>query len=186
MVLSWLRPESGIRIFLCMPDQPSWINRLPEITRTLQTPDAPPFLDRPAIERLFGLRRRQSITLMRRLGGYQVGKTFLVDRQVLLTFLEEPVRRGTADHEARRFRSVAERLGQAREERHLRRISIPTTRPIFPIDFGGLPTGIDIGQHELTVRFEHPHDLLEKLFALSQALANGYESFEAAWSGANR
>ena len=67
-----------------MPDQPSWIHRLPQITQALEAPDAPPFLDRPAIERLFGLRRRQSIALLRRLGGYQVGKTFLVDRAVLL------------------------------------------------------------------------------------------------------
>jgi hypothetical protein len=169
-----------------MPDQPSWIDRLPEIIRTLRAPDAPPFLDRSAIERLFGLRRRRSISLMRQIGGYQVGKTFLVDRDVLLAFLEDPLRRDAADQEARRFRSVGERLAQAREERRLRRVSIPIRPPIFEVDFAGLPPGIDIGRHQLTIRFEHPHDLLEKLFALSQALANEYESFEAAWTAANR
>ena len=168
-----------------MPDQPSWIDRLPEITRSLQAPDAPPFLDRSAIERLFGLRRRQSIALMRRLGGYQVGKTFLVDRQALVTFLEDPLRRQAADLEARRFRSVGELLARTREERHFRRISIPATRPVFHIDFAGLPAGIDIGQRELSIRFEHPQDLLEKLFALSQALANDYETFETAWRSAH-
>jgi hypothetical protein len=168
-----------------MPEQPSWIDRLPEITRLLQAPDAPPFLDRPAIERLFGLRRRQAIAWMRRFGGYQVGKTFLVDRQVLLAFLEDPLRRHAADLEARRFRSVGELLACAREERHFRRISIPATRPLFPVDFAGLPAGIDIGQRELTIHFEHPQDLLEKLFALSQALANDYETFQTAWRSAN-
>ena len=59
--------------------RPSILDRPhPRNHSTLQAPDVPPFLDRPAIERLFGLRRRQSITLMHRLGGYQVGKTFLV------------------------------------------------------------------------------------------------------------
>ena len=156
-----------------MPDQPSWIDRLPEITRRLEAPDAPPFLDRPAVEQLFGLRRRQSITLMRRLGGYQVGKTFLVDRHALLAFLEDPLRRHAADWEARRFRSVGELLARAREERHLRRIAIPATRPVFHIDFAALPAGIDIGHRELTISFDDPRDLLEKLFALSQVLAPG-------------
>jgi hypothetical protein len=169
-----------------MPDQPSWIDRLPDITRSLEAPDAPPFLDRPSIERLFGLRRRQSIALMHRLGGYQVGKTFLVDRQTLVEFLADPLRRHGADVEARRFRTVGERLARAREERHFRRISIPATPPVFQINLDSLPAGIDIGHRELTVHFDHPRDLLEKLFALSQALANQYESFEAAWESANR
>jgi hypothetical protein len=169
-----------------MPDQPSWIDRLPDILQSLQAPDAPPFLDRPAIERLFGLRRRQSITLMRRLGGYQVGKTFLVDRQALLVFLEDPLRRHAADVEAGRFRTVGERLARAREERYFRRISIPATPPVFKVNLDNLPGGIDIGHRELTVHFDHPRDLLAKLFALSQALAKEYESFEAAWESANR
>ena len=170
-----------------MPDQPSWIDRLPDIARSLEASDAPPFLDRPAIERLFGLlRRRQSIALMRRMGGYQVGKTFLVDRQALLAYLADPLRRHVADVEARRFRSVGERLARGREERHFRRISIPATRPVYHINLDSLPAGIDIGHRELTVHFDHPRDLLEKLFALSQALAKEYESFEAAWESANR
>jgi hypothetical protein len=57
---------------------------------------------------------------------------------------------------------------------------------VFHADLAGLPSDIDIGPHEGTIRFQHPHDLLEKLFALSQALANEYESFEAAWTAANR
>lgn len=169
-----------------MPDQPSWIDRLPDIAHSLEAPDAPPFLDRPAIERLFGLRRRQSIALMHRLGGYQVGKTFLVDRQTLLAFLEDPLRRHVADVEARRFRTVGERLALAREERHFRRISIPASPPVFKIDLDTLPAGIDIGHRKLTVHFDHPRELIEKLFALSQALAKEYEAFEAAWESANR
>jgi hypothetical protein len=169
-----------------MPDQPSWIDRLPEITRALEAPDAPPFLDRPAIEQLFGLRRRQSIALLRRLGGYQVGKTFLVDRAVLLAFLRDPQRRRAADDEAGRFRNVGELLAQARQQRHFQRISIPAAARLFHLDFAGLPQGIDFSPGELRIHFDHPHQLLEKLFALSQALANDYETFEAAWQVAHR
>jgi hypothetical protein len=61
-----------------MPNQPSWIESVPEILETLRAPGTPPFLDRPTVEVLFGVRRRQAIHLLRRFGGYQVGKTFLV------------------------------------------------------------------------------------------------------------
>ncbi|MCI0723508.1 MAG: hypothetical protein L0338_31770 [Acidobacteria bacterium] len=169
-----------------MPDLPSWIDRLPEITRALEAPDAPPFLDRSAIERLFGLRRRQSISLMHRLGGYQIGKTFLVDRDVLLQFLRDPQRRRVADGEADRFRSVGELLAQTQQELHFRRIAIPATPRVFHLELEGLPEGIDLAPGELRIRFQHPQQLLEKLFALSQALANDYEMFEAAWTAANR
>jgi len=74
-----------------VPDQPTWIERVPTILAFLESEDAPLFLDRPAVERLFGLRRRQAIELLRRCGGYQVGKTFLVLRETMVQFLNEPV-----------------------------------------------------------------------------------------------
>ena len=47
-----------------------------------------PVLDRAAIEKLFGLKHRQAIQLLHRFGGYQVGRTFLVDRQELVEQLD--------------------------------------------------------------------------------------------------
>jgi len=169
-----------------MPNRPSWIDRLPEITHALEAPNAPPFLDRTAIEQLFRLRRRQSIHLLRRLGGYLVGKTFLLDRAAVLAFLHDPIYLRAAADEAGRFRRVGELLAQAREQRHLRRIPIPATRRMFHVDFAGLPDGIDFAPGELRIRFDRPQQLLQRLFALSQALANDYETFESAWQAANR
>jgi hypothetical protein len=168
-----------------MPDQPSWIHRLPDITQKLEASTAP-FLDRPAIEKLFGLRRRQSIHLLRRMGGYQVGKTFLVDRQAVLDFLNDPERRHAAAQEAGRFRIVGAAIAEAQEELHMRRIRLPAHPRVFRLELEGLPAGIDLGSHELNIGFEHPRELLEKLFALAQALANDYERFEATWTAANR
>ena len=54
----------------------------------LRSPAAPPFLDRPAIEQLFSIRRRQAIRVLAAASGYQVGKTFVVERQALIDFLE--------------------------------------------------------------------------------------------------
>lgn len=116
------------------------------------------------------------------MGGYQVGKTFLVDREVLLRFLQDPQRQRAADDEAGRFRSVGTLLAQAQEERHFRRIPFPATPRVFRVELEGLPQGIELSRQELKIRFDHPHELLEKLFALAQALANDYEKFEAAWT----
>ena len=48
-----------------MPATPGWHAHLPTIRRTLTAMTATPWLDRPAIERLFGLRARQANYLMR-------------------------------------------------------------------------------------------------------------------------
>ncbi len=70
-----------------MPPQPQWLLRVPKIleeTRRLQVP----VLDRASVEKLFGVKRWRAIQLLHRFGGYQVGKTFLVDRQELIQQLQ--------------------------------------------------------------------------------------------------
>ena len=39
---------------------------------------------------------------------------------------------------------------------------------------------------ELAIQFQTPVELLEKLFALSQALTNDYPTFERSWIAASR
>lgn len=162
-----------------MPDQPTWIERVPRILATLDAAGVPAFLDRPAIEALFGLRRRQSIELMRRLGGYKVGKTFLVDRAALVRFLQDPRRRSAHEIEAGRFQRVLDVLGNARQELHQRRIPIPSLPPAPDLSLAGLPDGVQLDAGKLTVTFHTGVELLQKLFALSQALSNDYEAFES-------
>lgn len=161
-----------------MPDQPSWIEHIPKILEALESPQAPPFLDRPAVESLFGVRRRQAIQLLGRFGGYQVGKTFLVPREAVTRFLCDPRRRIATELEKGRFERVSSVLGQARQELHQRRIPIAAPPEALRLEISGLPEGIRLETGRLTVHFEKPVELLEKLFALSQALANDYESFE--------
>lgn len=168
-----------------MPDQPGWIDKVNEIAEKVEASPAPVF-DRAAIEFLFGVRRRQAIVLMHRMGGWQAGKTFLVAREALLRFVRDPLRETGAEVEARRFASLLDTLGRSKEERHFRRIPVPATARVFQVDFAGLPEGIDFEPGELRICFDHPHQLLEKLFALSQALANDYETFERAWTRARQ
>ena len=66
-----------------MPAKAQWLLQIPEIVSLLETFDVP-VVDRGTIERLFGLRRRRAIELMHRFGGYQAGRTFLIDRHLLI------------------------------------------------------------------------------------------------------
>ena len=161
-----------------MPRNPSWYALVPKILEGLRLPDVPPFLDRPAVETLFGVRRRQAIQLLRRFGGYQVGKTFLAPREAVMRFLCEPRRRIATELEKGRFERVSSVLGKARQELHQRRIPIAVPPEVLRLEISGLPEGICLEAGRLTVRFEKPMDLLQKLFALSQALANDFEAFE--------
>ena len=66
-----------------MPAKPEWLLRLPEIRAELEHLDVA-IVDRAGIERIFGVRRRRAIELMHQFGGYQTGRTFLLDRVRLL------------------------------------------------------------------------------------------------------
>ena len=152
----------------------------------MESPQAPPFLDRPAVEMLFGVRRRQAIQLLGHFGGYQIGKAFLVPREAVVGFLRDPRRRIAAELEKGRFERVSSALGQARQELHQRRIPIAVPPEALRLEISGLPEGIRLETGQLTVHFGRPVELLEKLFALSQALANDYESFERSCLAAKR
>ena len=168
-----------------MPDKPAWIEYVPQILETLEAPGAPPYLDRPTIEVFFGVRRRQAIHLLRRFGGYKVGKAFLVPREAVIRFLRDPERWSAEADEKGRFEQVAAHLGQARRELQQRQIPIPAPMETFEMEFAGLPPGIRLEPPQLIIQFQTPGELLEKLFALAQALANDYQTFERSWGAAS-
>jgi hypothetical protein len=163
-----------------MPDQPSWIQAVPAILDALGQPAAPPFLDRAAVETLFGLRRRQAIHLLGRMGGYQVGKALVVPREAVIRFLQAPQRMAAAAHERGRFERVRGALGKSRGDFGQRRISIPTPPPqqSAGLALASLPNGVRLEARRLTVEFATPVELIQKLFALSHALTTDYEAFE--------
>ena len=57
--------------------QPFWLSRVSEILDTARNSEVP-FLDRCAVEKLFDVRKRQAIRLMHKIGGYHVGKAFVL------------------------------------------------------------------------------------------------------------
>ncbi|MGC4053282.1 MAG: hypothetical protein QM757_28595 [Paludibaculum sp.] len=163
-----------------MPDQPLWIERVPQILDALRSADCPPFLDRASVQRLFGgLSARQANRLMQRCHGYQVGRSVLVSRESLLALAEGWRKSGAVDREAVRKQKLLSTLAIARVEARSRAIQIPVQTPSSWMQFDDLSPGIRFAPGELRIEFSGSMDLLQKLFELSQAIANDQVRFEA-------
>jgi hypothetical protein len=160
-----------------MPSKPSWFRRLRKIRATALATDSP-FFDRESLERLFGLGRRQAINLAHQLGGYTVGKALLVPRANLLAFLEATVEGRPYQAEEDRRRRVREAVDDARRDLDARRVTfkvpVVATRTIKD-----LPPGVQVGPGRLELTGTDANDLLQKLFALSRAIAGDFKTFEA-------
>jgi len=160
-----------------MPYKAQWLLRVPEILDELAALDVP-VVDRAVCERLFRVRRRRAIDLIRWFGGYQAGRTFLVDRAKMAAQLEQI--RDSPDYkmEWQRKEKLAEKLEAIRRLQTGARVTIPVKVEVLGHRLPDLPAGVGLSAGALHIEFETPEELLGKLFALAQAIANDYEAFE--------
>src|ERR1039458_733211 len=107
-----------------MSAKAEWLLRLPEIRAELEHLDVP-VVDRAGIEHLFGLRRRRAIELMHQFGGYQAGRTFLVDRARLLEALQSLESQEDYAVEKRRRERLQDVVEASREHMISTRVRIP-------------------------------------------------------------
>lgn len=161
-----------------MPAKPRWWQHVTQI-RAMREDAALPVIDRAGVERLFGLRRRQAIALMHRWGGYQAGRMFLIGRQELIRELDAIAQDGEYHQETARREQLASALEAARRTRQTEAVRIPVTPDVFAGRMDSLPGGVLLEPGRLAVAFAGPEDLLRKLFALVQAVANDYAGFES-------
>ena len=162
-----------------MPAHPLWLDRLPTLQAQVADDSGPLWWDRADIERLFGLHRRQAISLLHQMGAEWIGTNLAIERSALRRFLEDPRRRMAHQEEQTRSARVAATLAELRREQNARQIAIPLRATPERLDFAGLPSGIDLQRHQLTIAYETAAELLEKLAALAQALMHDFETFEA-------
>lgn len=155
-----------------MPAKPAWYSRIPVILDTLRA-TAVPYVERETIEALFQVRRRRAHQLMSAFDGFQIGKTYLIERAQLIDALERIARGDEFSWEARRKAKLAHLLKEAHQELAGRQVTIPASRTAEP----AWPPGVNLEPGELRIRFDHPDQLLKRLFELSQAILNDYESF---------
>jgi|SRR5271166_2807551 len=165
-----------------MPAKAQWLLRVPEILAELSALDVP-VVDRAVCERLFHLRRRRAIDLIRCFGGYQAGRTFLVDRPKLVAQLEQIRDSPDFKMEWRRKERLAERLDAIRRLQTGARVAIAVEPQTLRRGLPDLPAGVSLSAGALHIQFQSSEELLSKLFALAQAIANDYEAFEKRTSG---
>src|ERR1035437_189157 len=165
-----------------MPAKPEWLLRLPDIRAELEHLDVP-IVDRASIERIFGLKRRRAIELMHEFGGYQAGRTFLLDRARLLEALQSLESREDYSVEKRRRERLRDVVEASREHLISTRVRIPVRAPPARASLDRLAPGVLLMPGMLSIKFRHPVELLEKLYSLAQAISHDFERFEGLLPG---
>jgi hypothetical protein len=156
-----------------MPDQPTWIHRVPEILAWLESEEAPPFLHRGLIEGVFHLRRRQALRLMEKAGGYQAGRTYLIDREQVAEFLRGRDGQAITRAALRKVR-LADKIDESRRQVEAKRVHVRVDPDVgIPGGEATLPPGIEaVGQDCIQIRFFGAEDLLSKVASLAAFAVN--------------
>jgi hypothetical protein len=145
----------------------------------LRAPSSPPFLDRPAFERLFGVRRRQAIRLMGSCEGYQVGKTFLVDREAVIGLLSTVESSGAGEQERVRKRRVMAALEESAGQAAAKLVRVPRPRAL---DAAALPAGISLAAPgRLEIHYTTAEELLARVVELVTAATQDFPAFREAY-----
>ena len=161
-----------------MPARPRWHSKLDDIRQSLTDMDVP-VIDRPTIEQLFGVGRRQANNLIRIHHGYQVGTSKVVARDKLLAGLEKMgAHRGVAGAETTRKSRLIEALEAIQRRPRPRRIVLPPPPPPRQ-GSTSLPPGFTVSAPgELRLQFSTPEELLGRIQSLLEAAVKDFASFE--------
>jgi len=162
-----------------MPANPSWLLHIPEIIEQIELFKVP-VVDRAIVEMVFGLGRRQAIEFLHRFGGYQTGRTFLIERQLLIEGLRRVMAGEEFQSEVRRKERLDQSISQLRRSRAAARVKIPVRPEMVQGKVAALSAEIALKPGHLHVEFSGTEDLLTKLYELSQAAANDFDRFRAA------
>jgi len=161
-----------------LPAKPLWLLRLPRIQEELAAIETP-IIDRSCVEKLFRVRRRRAIELMGEFGGFQSGKTFLVEKAQVQSVLTRIAEQGYEHELGRRTKLVTE-IERVKKLLPARDIRLVVTDETAGMGMDDLPPGVQLRPGELKIEFGGVEDLLRKLFELSQAIVNDYRKFETA------
>src|SRR4051812_31477522 len=151
-----------------MPDNPSYVHKLAGILAEARSPKPIPFFRRRDIEALFGLKKRQAVNLMHRIGAIRVSRELAVDKRDLIAWLEQMLENPSVSIEQRRHERVIDRIIELKAETAARAIKIVLPDPKGPLQ---LPDGVSLEPGLLTISFDNDQQLLERLFLLARVLA---------------
>ena len=160
-----------------MPRPISWLPRLHLIARSV-TNSVRSHYDRHDLETLFELQPRAAQKLLEMLPTAQIGNSRLVEREILVSFLD---RVREADDTAGLFEQIRSEKAQVsrRKPRSLVR------RDLDPIGIGSLPSSITLERGRMEVQFETVEQLAEAMYALARVLEAEGEEFAAMFESRN-
>jgi len=151
-----------------LPDNPTYIHKLEGILEEARSPKPIPFFRRRDIEALFGLKKRQAVNLMHRIGAIRVSRELALDQRDLIRWLERSISDPCAAIERRRHEAVIERIVEWKAETAARAVKIVLPDRKASAD---LPEGVSLEPGRLTVSFDNEQQLVERLFLLARVLA---------------
>jgi hypothetical protein len=145
-----------------MARPPSWLPRLYEIRRTV-TNSVRSHYDRRELERLFELQPRSAGKLLELLPTVPVGTAHLVEREVLVRFLDRV-------KEAEDVTAIFERLRQEKAAQSRCRLRSLVRRDLDPVSLTSLPDSIALSRCRLAVSFQPVEELAEAMLTLARIL----------------
>jgi hypothetical protein len=136
------------------------------------------------MEQLFGLKRRQAIRLLAAAHGYQVGKTFLIERHSLVEFLEGFENSGAAPEARARKQRVVAALHEVANHGAAQRVLIQAAPDVFRRRPSELPAAIElVAAGKLQISYRGAEDLLAQIVELAAAAANDFPAFRKLYEG---
>jgi hypothetical protein len=145
-----------------MPRPISWLPRLHQIRKTVDT-SVRSHYERKDIESLFELQPRAAQLLLEMLPTTHVGRSRLVAREALVTFLEQM---RVSDNPSAKLEDIRNDPAPAPRSR-LRTLIQRDRDPISLID---LPTEVALTRGRLEIRFDTIETLARHLYSLAQAM----------------
>jgi hypothetical protein len=136
------------------------------------------YLDRQAVEGIFGVRERRARQLMAGLPCLQVGNAVAVGRAALIERLENTATSERFQWERGRRARVIESLETVRKHVAAHRVQVPAPADARNRVLRNLSPAINVRPGELQIHFTGAEDLAAKLFELSRAIANDWEEFQ--------
>lgn len=165
-----------------MPRPISWLTHLHAIRRAVAS-SVRSHYERKEIEALFQLQPRAAQLLLEMLPTTTIGRSRLVERQVLADFLERIDKADDASAELDRIRAQ----GREASRKKLRNL---VRRDIEPLQIDSLPSNMELIPGKMIVSFRTIEDLAQAMYSLARAmetdgdeLAKRYEVQEVADNG---
>jgi len=161
-----------------MPSQPTWFSRLDSIIAELNSLPLP-WVDRSTLQHLLNVGPRRAQQILQPCVAHHLGANGLADRSHLIEYLRRLAAGESAHYEKVRRQKFLHALAAWRQDWISQpKLQIEAPHSVLDQQFRDLPAGVHLEPGRITLHFQTPHQALEKLLALSMAIANDFEGFE--------